>query len=127
MFKVYLQICSILTTLISLVFFLNGIIGLSSTKIADLILKNNGHNFELIDAFSTKIANAKIGLALLLLALFLQLVQVYFPASIFQQLKNWRVIVYSLSSALIVSICAYFAADILSINFTREVMEIIVN
>lgn len=127
MFKIYLQICSILTTLISLIFFLNGIIGLSSTKIASLILKNNGYNLELIDAFSTKIANAKIGLALLLLALFLQLFQVYFPEPIFQQLKNWRVIVYSLSSALIISICAYFAADIMSINFAKEVMELLIN
>ena len=127
MFKVYLQICSILTSLISLVFLLNGIIGLSSNKIADLILKNNGQNLNLIDAFSTKIVNARIGFALLLLAFLLQLVQIYFPTSIFSQLKNWRVIVYALSSVLIVFICAYFVADILSINFTKEVLEILVN
>lgn len=127
MFKVYLQICSILTSLISLVFLLNGIIGLSSNKIADLILKNNGQNLDLIDAFSTKIVNARIGFALLLLAFLLQLVQIYFPTSIFSQLKNWRVIVYALSSVLIVFICAYFVADILSINFTKEVLEILVN
>ena len=127
MFKVYLQICSILTSLISLVFLLNGIIGLSSNKIADLILKNNGQNLNLIDAFSTKIVNARIGFGLLLLAFLLQLVQIYFPTSIFSQLKNWRVIVYALSSVLIVFICAYFVADILSINFTKEVLEILVN
>ena len=127
MFKVYLQTCSILTSLISMVFLLNGIIGLSSNKIADLILKNNGQNLDLIDAFSTKIVNARIGFALLLLAFLLQLVQIFFPTSIFQQLKNWRVIVYALSSVLIVFICTYFVADILSINFTKEVLEILVN
>ena len=127
MFKVYLQISSILTTLISLVFLIKGTIGLSPKKITDLTLTNNGYKLELIDAFSTKIVSAKIGFSLLLFALFLQLVQIYFPVSIFPQLKNWRVIFYSLSSALIVSICAYFFADILSINFTKEIMEALIN
>ena len=127
MFKIYLQICSILTTLISSLFLLKGIISLSPKDIAGLILTNNGHNLEFIHSFSQKSANTKIGFALLLLAFLLQLLQTYFSDSIFLQLKNWRVIIYALSSALIVSICAYFVADILSINFTKDVMEILIN
>ena len=127
MIKVYIQIFSILTTLISSLFLLKGIIGLSPKDIAGLSTIYQIHNLELIDIFSQKSAHTKIGLALLLLSFLLQLLQIYFPVSGIWQLKNLRVIVYALSSVIIVSICAYFFADIITINLSKEVMDVIIN
>ena len=124
MVKAYFQIFSILTTLISSLFLLKGIIGIAPKDIAIFSSINNGHNLELIHAFSRQSAYIKIGFALLLLAFLLQLLQTYFPISIFSQLKNWRLIVYAISSALVVSICAYFIADIMAIKIAKEVIEI---
>ena len=127
MIKVYIQFCSILTTLISSLFLLKGIIGLSPKDIAGLSSIYHGHNLELIDVFSQKSANTKIGFALLLLSFLLQLLQTYFPVSSFWQLKNFRVIAYALTSVIIVSICAYFFLDIIAINLSKEVMDILIN
>jgi hypothetical protein len=127
MVKAYFQIFSILTTLISSLFLLKGIIGITPKDLAIFSSINNGHKLELINAFSQQSAYIKIGFALGLLAFSLQLLQTYFPVSIFSQLKNWRLIVYAISSALVVSLCAYFIADIMAINLAKEVIEIHMN
>lgn len=127
MIKLYVQFCSILTTLISSLFLLKGITGLSLKDIAGFFSICQGHNLELIDVFSQKSAYTKIGFALLLLSFLLQLPQAYFPVSIFLQRKNLRVIVYAVSSVIIVSICAYFFSDIIAINMSKEVMDVLIN
>ena len=127
MIKVYIQFSSILTTIISSFFLLMGIIGLSPKDIAGLLSIYQNKHLELIDVFSQKIIYAKIGFAFLLLSFLLQMLQTYFPVSSFWQLKNLRGIIYALSSVIIVSICAYFFADIIAINLSKEFIGVLLN
>ena len=123
MCKVYIQFCSILATLISSLFLLKGSIGLSPKAIAELSSMKYRYNSDLVHTFSHQSVDTKIGVSLLILSFLLQLLQSFYPVSDSSQLKNLKIILYALFSAIIVYISAYIFADHMANNLAKEVLE----
>ena len=127
MIKAYLQSCLFLVTVIAALFLIRGIVGLPAQSIAGLLSTSNTTNLALIHALSQQRADIVTGIVLLLIGFLAQLLQNRYFISIYTQFKNWKIIVFSIFSVLIVSICAYFIADIMAINFAQDVMKIYLN